>query len=415
MSQNNFFFFQAIILGGFAAILISGCAINSQTLSANTNRPYDYESSILHPHAVLVSEGRDSVQVFLEVKRSECLYLRESPKSPFVSSLIWHVGDKTFQWNDTLTSFASVWDKRRLYISREELNTLDPLAESASIVLEDILRKTSKNWIVPISDTSSQRAAFDPKGWPYSEAHAVAGDTVFFRAKPGSLWRHASIAVPPSMPAPPFSFAKDRSDTLQPILQSSIRTDELGRAFYIVEDGINVILDAVDSGSIVQLMHGTKLPFDQVRDLRLMIQSSRYITARSEFDKMVASSDPKAALDAFWLSCANEKDRGSQLIATYYGRVEEANRYFSGVLPGWRTDRGMVHIVFGIPDKVRKSRESEWWIYGDEDSVNSVTFRFLKVKHPWDSNFYALGRNIQYRMPWDRMVTNWRNGRVTPD
>ena len=130
---------------------------------------------------------------------------------------------------------------------------------------------------------------------------------------------------------------------------------------------------------------------------------------------MAASSDPKAALDVFWLSCANEKDQGAQLISTYYGRVEEANRYFSGILPGWKTDRGMVHIVFGVPNKIRKSRESEWWIYGDEDSVNSVTFRFLKVEHPWDDNFYALGRNIQFRMPWDRMVTNWRNGRVTPD
>ena len=64
-----------------------------------------------------------------------------------------------------------------------------------------------------------------------------------------------------------------------------------------------------------------------------MIQSSRYITSRKEYERMVNASDPKAALDAFWLSCGNEKEASATLIATYYGRVEEANRYFSGCIP----------------------------------------------------------------------------------
>ena len=38
-----------------------------------------------------------------------------------------------------------------------------------------------------------------------------------------------------------------------------------------------------------------------------MIQSSRYITSRKEFERMVNASDPKAALDAFGLVAATKK------------------------------------------------------------------------------------------------------------
>ena len=401
---------------GFSILMASsGCITSTQALSANSNRPYDYESSLLHPRAVIVPFDQDSADVYLEVKRSECLYLRESPQAPFVSALVWQLGNASFQWHDTLVSFAPAWDRRSVRLAWDDLFLENESTNQIKTVLQDVLRKTNATWNVSVSDPQSNRAAFNTDRWPYSSQHAVVGDTVLFQAPAGSLWRHASIPVPESMPAPPFSFVKDRSDTLQPILRSSVLANEQGWASYVVDEGINVILDAVDTRNIVQLTHGTKLPYDQVRDLRLMIQSSRYITARSEFEQMIGSADPKAALDAFWLNCANEKDRGSQLISTYYGRVEEANRFFSGVLPGWRTDRGMVHIVFGIPQKIRKSRDSEWWIYGEEGSINAVTFRFLRKDHPWDNNFYRLGRNIQYRMPWDRMVTNWRNGRISPD
>ena len=64
----------------------------------------------------------------------------------------------------------------------------------------------------------------------------------------------------------------------------------------------------------------------------------------------------------------------------------------------------MVHIVFG-PNKVRRGSDSEWWIYGEEGSANALVFRFLHVEHLGDSEFYVLSRSIQFRSPWDRMVT----------
>ena len=72
------------------------------------------------------------------------------------------------------------------------------------------------------------------------------------------------------------------------------------------------------------------------------------------------------ALDEFWLKCGGNENKAKRLISTYYDRVEEANTFFSGMQEGWRTDRGMVHIVMGVPDMIRRFSWREVWIYGDE-------------------------------------------------
>ncbi|MCS7083233.1 MAG: GWxTD domain-containing protein [Bacteroidetes bacterium] len=42
----------------------------------------------------------------------------------------------------------------------------------------------------------------------------------------------------------------------------------------------------------------------------------------------------------------------NELMEEYYQRVWYANRQFSGLEPGWKTDRGMVFILFGEPDAI---------------------------------------------------------------
>ena len=95
--------------------------------------------------------------------------------------------------------------------------------------------------------------------------------------------------------------------------------------------------------------------------------------------------------------------------------MEEANLSFSGLQEGWRTDRGMIHIIYGVPYRVRRDYWTETWIYGEEGTTNTLTFRFKRKIHDLDNNRYKLERSITYRSSWDRMVTSWRNGRVQND
>ena len=95
--------------------------------------------------------------------------------------------------------------------------------------------------------------------------------------------------------------------------------------------------------------------------------------------------------------------------------LEEANASFSGLVEGWRSDRGMVHIVFGVPQRIRRDTWNEYWIYGEEGTANALTFHFRKRRTLLDDNAYELQRSIQFRSVWDRGVSNWRNGRVRGD
>ena len=68
-----------------------------------------------------------------------------------------------------------------------------------------------------------------------------------------------------------------------------------------VQPGINVVGQPTSSGTlrVAHRIVGTTEDHPLVRDLQLMMQSSRYITSRKEYERMVNASDPKAALDAF--------------------------------------------------------------------------------------------------------------------
>ena len=75
----------------------------------------------------------------------------------------------------------------------------------------------------------------------------------------------------------------------------------------------------------------------------------------------------------------------------------------------------MIHIIYGVPNRVRRDYWTEIWTYGEEGTSNTLIFRFKRKIHDLDNNRYRLERSISYRNSWDRMVTSWRNGRVQND
>lgn len=396
-----------------------GCQLGLNTSATNsTQRPYDYEANLLHAESSLIPAGRDSLDVFVEWDREECLYLRDDPTSPFFAHLSMNIGGLETSWLDTLESGIEQSGRKTWRVDRLDIGA--PWQEGATTVKASFIdhhRNSNYPWRALIPAWESIVHPYTSDGWPLFGRHATSGDTVYFSAPIGSKWQHASVEVPHRLPSPPFTRSNNQTDTLQPKIRSDWKIDDSGWSGYIIQPGINVLGTPNSAGKIdvTQVINGVDFDFPHVRDVRLLIASSRYISSRGEFQRMEESSDPKAALDAFWLNCGNNKESAAELIKIYYSRVEEANRFFSGVVPGWKTDRGMVHIVFGIPDKIRRTNDSEWWLYGEEGSTNAINMRFLRQEHPWDPSFYKLGRSIQYRIPWDRMVTNWRNGRIQPD
>jgi GWxTD domain-containing protein len=134
----------------------------------------------------------------------------------------------------------------------------------------------------------------------------------------------------------------------------------------------------------------------------------RYITTRKEYDSLMANPNPKAAVDEFWLNTARTPERAKILIQKYYSNVEAANRFFTSYVEGWKSDRGLIYIVFGEPDYVYRADSSEEWIYGEPQNRNSLRFTFVKVNNPFTDNDYMLLRTSTLKEPWFVTVQSWR-------
>ena len=110
-----------------------------------------------------------------------------------------------------------------------------------------------------------------------------------------------------------------------------------------------------------------------IRDVDEAIDQMRYILSndeRSELSK-VKKKDREQLFYKFW------KDRDpapetstNELMDQYYSRVRYANDHFTSFTPGWRTDMGMIYILFGPPDDIEsifmnseRNAHQNWYYY----------------------------------------------------
>ena len=121
-------------------------------------------------------------------------------------------------------------------------------------------------------------------------------------------------------------------------------------------------------------VHHGNLPLS-ISDLDLAIKQMRYIAKSEEVEKIDAAvtEDAKRSLfDEFWLKRdPNPATKRNEYMEEYYSRVEYANQNFSHYQAGWKTDMGMVFILFGSPNNVERhpfdidSKPYEVWSYYD--------------------------------------------------
>jgi GWxTD domain-containing protein len=155
--------------------------------------------------------------------------------------------------------------------------------------------------------------------------------------------------------------------------------------------------------------------FPKVTSHSQMIESIRYITSKEEYNDLINATNKKDAIEKFWINIGGNQDRAKSLIRKYYERVQESNRKFSSYKEGWRTDRGMIYIIFGPPQYVYQGEDQESWIYGNSGAPGALRFEFSRVNNQFSDNDYILDRNMNYKDPWYLAVDAWREGRVYLD
>ena len=96
-------------------------------------------------------------------------------------------------------------------------------------------------------------------------------------------------------------------------------------------------------------------------------------------------------------------------MRSYFRRVELANYYFTSYKEGWKTDRGMIYIIFGLPDEVFKFSDREVWNYNN--ASYKVTFNFAKSPTIFGPDNFVLIRQKKYQTTWYEVIDLWRNAR----
>lgn len=152
--------------------------------------------------------------------------------------------------------------------------------------------------------------------------------------------------------------------------------------------------------------------FPAIHSADEMIQTCRYMMYKEEYDSCMMASDKKLAIDNFWMNIGGSHERAREILKKYYERVMFANQQFSSYMEGWKSDRGMVSIIFGPPTNVFKSAKDEIWVYGIESNPATLRFIFKKNTCPFSDNDYSLERSELYKDAYYQAVDFWRQGIV---
>src|SRR5271154_6873278 len=74
---------------------------------------------------------------------------------------------------------------------------------------------------------------------------------------------------------------------------------------------------------------------------------------RSTFLQLATNEEREQFIEAFWLRRSTNPDLpDNDFKEEHYRRIAYANEHFASGIPGWKTDRGRIYIIWGKPDEI---------------------------------------------------------------
>jgi len=112
---------------------------------------------------------------------------------------------------------------------------------------------------------------------------------------------------------------------------------------------------------------------------------------REAFEKLATDKEREMFIWQFWER--RNPQPGSSTNAfkhKFYERVAYANAFFTWFLPGWKSDRGRMYILYGPPDEVTTHPADmpypyETWLYNRIPAIgDTVTLKFVDERREGD-------------------------------
>lgn len=424
MKKHSKLVFPSAIL---LVMLLYACFSTNKVSVQNIADIYHSDYHYLHPQFRVYQVNDSSALLYYKVDESELLYVRRNQEDSFYSSarIVCKVtasyeASELLDSNSIMLKFSSASNNKKAYavgtlplklrVNQNYLitaTTTDMISkkEDISYVTTESNDKFGSRNFLPINTADGQ-----PVFYNYVDSETTVAITYNKPVKSLTVnyyHRDFPLAAPPfsSIEARPFKFKPDSMFTLSAGADNrfNFKLDRLG--FYHIQP------DTLSHSGIT--IYRVEKYYPTLALAGQLVPPLRYITSNEEYDHIIHAKDTKQAIDDFWLNIAgNNKEKAKSLIRIYYNRVQDANKFFSSYLEGWKTDRGMIYIIYGPPNVVYRNSTGESWTYGEDRNFMSLQFTFQKTSNPFTDNDFTLDRSPQFRNAWYNAVDIWREGRV---
>ncbi len=182
-----------------------------------------------------------------------------------------------------------------------------------------------------------------------------------------------------------------------------------GKGIKLIEEGLYFVqTDSNSTEGFFLNCFGKSFPgYTNKKD---MINSLSYILKKEDYESIPHTPKPEKELNKFWDSrrknyVKNRSKSQKSIVSLYYSRIRNANILFTTNKEGWKTDRGMLYIIFGQPDNIRKQKNHEIWFYHPDNGRNQLELIFNKR-----GERFELERSPELRRPWRTEINNWEKG-----
>jgi GWxTD domain-containing protein len=111
---------------------------------------------------------------------------------------------------------------------------------------------------------------------------------------------------------------------------------------------------------------------------------------RTAFLQLETNEEREQFIEQFWLRRSSNPDLpDNDFKEEHYRRIAYANEHFASGIPGWKTDRGRIYIIWGKPDEIESHPTGGTYDRPMEEGGGSTT------TYPWETWRYRYLEGIQ--------------------
>ncbi len=416
---------QLIQLFIVTLLLISCKSPLKVTIDRNYANMYSPGSSRIRPVYTIYHNSDSSSDMFIKLFPIELLYTQANEQGKYLGRV--NIEFQLFDIENDKKGILADSGKlqytferegvKQIFIDRIPLKAKIGKTYELRVKATDLIRRDENQKFIIVdkrSEFSQQNFMLsnDIHSIPYFAPYVIRNGpfTIFYRNDKYKKIYVSYYGKESPLPKPTFSLARERQFFGKPDSMWTLPF-KLGLKYLLKYEGIyHFQLDTTIDEGLTILNFG--MDFPKIEKAEQLIEPLSYLMVSFEYEKQKAATNKKLAVDNFWLNKADGIDRARELIRIYYNRVYFANIYFTSFKPGWKTDRGMIYVIYGPPQHIYRSDSQEKWVYYRKSFSSSITFIFNYIPSPYALNNYILERSESYDWHWREAVESWKNGKV---